>query len=380
MEYKLRAQLRLVVALTTLASVPAVLHAQTMAPVENEPASAAIETAQNQAPAPTVQAAAPVDTSSTTQATALPDAPSTIQLTPAFELAQAPVAPATESKSAQPAAEQKPVVSAPKAVAAERWLLHIEVPELAIFDKPDSAALVVGRLEQGVDVEADQKSGDWYRIKRISGDEGWVLNAATATGVSMAVRPFPADQRIAYEQAAGDPRIAESLTSEKQAERKTAEDSKADEINRLRPAGAPIEPRLPTLDPKRVAPSSPLIKGEDLPIRDRWRLVKQLGLLPYNPLDPYNPNVLKGDLPVLEKELGKDWFFNFGAVSDTLFDARRLPVPVGGNSTQNPGSNNMFGNGRATTFAETAIFSFGLIKGNTTFKPPRIRIPLRAGV
>jgi hypothetical protein len=80
--------------------------------------------------------------------------------------------------------------------------------------------------------------------------------------------------------------------------------------------------------------------------------------------------VLKGDLPVLEKELGEDWFFNMSAVSDTLFEARRLPIPSGAQSTRSPGSNETIGRGRQSTFAETAILSLALIKGNTTFKPP----------
>lgn len=374
MEYK-RALLPLAAALAAVTGVAPALHAQSLA-VEMAQVPAAVEPAKVEAPAAierekspavavqeqaadvTAQASAQGESVSASPAVAATDLSAAIKLTPAFELAQAPAAPA--------AAQPKPAAAA----APERWLLHVEVPELAIYEKPDAASLVVGRLEQGVEAEADRKSGEWYRIKRINAEEGWVLNAPTATGVSMVVQPFPADRRIAYEQAGGDPRIEESLTPEQKAARKTEEESKADAINRLRPAGVPIEPRVPLIDGRRVQPASPLFQSDELPVRDRWRLVKQLNLLPYNKLDPYNPNVLKGDLPVLEDTLGKDWFFNFGAVSDTLFEARRLPVPVGGQSTQNPGSNNMFGNGRATTFAETAIFSFGLIKGNTTFKPP----------
>lgn len=248
--------------------------------------------------------------------------------------------------------------------ADARYLLQVEVREVLIYDKPSVSGLVVGRLEQGTEVEADLRTGEWYRIKRATGQEGWVLNAAVATGPSIAVRPFPVDRRIAYEAGAIDPRTAKSLPPGQVAERSEPR------LDRQRPQGTSIEPRFPLIDPSRVEPPSPLFRSEELPIPDRWRLVKALGLLPYKILDPYNPNVLKGDLPVLEKVLGKDWFFNLSAVSDTLYEARRLPTPTGAQSTLNPGSNFTFGRGRQSTLAETGIISLALIKGDTTFRPP----------
>ncbi len=244
-----------------------------------------------------------------------------------------------------------------------RFLLQVEVPVVAIYDKPSVNALVIGRLEQGIEIEADLRTGDWYRIKRASGGEGWVLNADVSTGASMAVRPFPADRRIAGA-APADPRATQSLSSGKSAEKTE------DRLERQRPQGNSIEPRFPLIDTSRVEPPSPLYRSEEIPIRDRWRLVQALGLLPYKLIDPYNPNVLKGDLPVLEKELGKDWFFNLSAISDTLYEARRLPTPTGAQSTLNPGSNFTFGRGRQSTLAETGIISLALIKGDTTFRPP----------
>lgn len=244
-----------------------------------------------------------------------------------------------------------------------RFLLQVEVREVLIYDKPSVSALVVGRLEQGVEVEADLKTGEWFRIKRASGDEGWVLNTLVATGPAIAVRPFPVDRRLAYEAGAADPRTKQSLPPDTVVQSGSG-------LTRQRPQGNTIEPRFPLIDPSRVEPPSPLYRSEEIPIPDRWRLVKALGLLPYKLIDPYNPNVLKGDLPVLEKELGKDWFFNLAAVSDTLFEARRLPTPTGAQSTLKPGSNFTFGRGRQTTLAETGILSLALIKGNTTFRPP----------
>ena len=375
MESKVRTLSRSVIALAVLATLPAGVLAQAENPVQPQ----AIEAVSDAAPPDVAQLAAATElepSSGAVQVAAaverepsaapVPAAPADervpLQLTQTIELAQAPVAaPVQETQQSA------------KPPAADRWLLHVEIPELAIYEKPDAQSLVVGQLEQGIEIEADEKSGDWYRIKRLNGEIGWVLNAKTPTNTTaMTVRPFPADRRLAYDVATKDPRIEESLSPEQKEARQLAAQSEQDKLNRERPAGAPIEPRIPLIDPKQVPPPSPMFKSDELPIRDRWRLVKALGLLPYNILDPYNPNVIKGDLPVLEEQLGKEWFFNFGAVSDTVFEARRLPVPVGGQATQNPGSNNTFGNGRATTFVETLILGFDLQKGNTTFKPPEL--------
>ncbi len=62
---------------------------------------------------------------------------------------------------------------------------------------------------------------------------------------------------------------------------------------------------------------------------DRWRIVDTLG---YEERwwDPYNRNVLKADKPVV----GKDWFFNLGLISDTVFELREVPTAVGANLDQ----------------------------------------------
>ena len=99
-----------------------------------------------------------------------------------------------------------PVVHGLK-TACERYLVHVEGPEVLHYDKPDTTSLVIGRLEQGIEVEADQKTGNWYRIKRVSGEHGWVFNATLASGIAMVVRDFPADRRIAYEAGSRDPRV-----------------------------------------------------------------------------------------------------------------------------------------------------------------------------
>ena len=128
--------------------------------------------------------------------------------------------------------------------------------------------------------------------------------------------------------------------------------------------GAPERYVPPIIDPSQVPAPSATLPRETLPVPDRWRIMQALGMKsPW--FDPYNQNPLKGDIP-----MKGDWFVNLGVVSDTVFEARRLPTPVGSQSTQRPGSVDVFGYGKQSTLVETLIVSAALIKGNTTFKPP----------
>lgn len=137
----------------------------------------------------------------------------------------------------------------------------------------------------------------------------------------------------------------------------------------------------PVADPSQVPPPTAAARRETLPVADRWRIMQALGLRgPW--YDPYNQNVLKGDLPIAQEDwfrkrfphlaerLSPDWFLNVGLVSDTLLEARRLPTPVGAQTAERPGSVDVFGRGRQATFAQTVMASIALVKGNTTFKPP----------
>ncbi len=154
------------------------------------------------------------------------------------------------------------------------------------------------------------------------------------------------------------------------------------DIDQRRPGTTkPLEFVPPPADPSQVPAPLPATLRQVLPVPDRWRIMQALGFkFPWH--DPYNQNILKGDLPIgddpwlqgtypdLAKRLSPDWFFNLGVVSDTLVEARRLPIPVGGATSLRPGSTDLFGAGRQSTIAQTVIVSLGLIKGDTTFKPP----------
>ena len=145
-----------------------------------------------------------------------------------------------------------------------------------------------------------------------------------------------------------------------------------DRVIQQRPMGKPLEAVIPAIDPKQVPPPSPLLPRETVPIPDRWRLVDQLQLVNQRWYDPYNPNTLKGDRPIH----GDDWFFNLSVISDTVYEARRLPTGIGAQSTQRPQSDDQFGYGKQSTFNQNLIVSLSYLKGDTTFKPPEFEFRL----
>lgn len=167
------------------------------------------------------------------------------------------------------------------------------------------------------------------------------------------------------------------------AEEKFPPDPRPDqEVVPRRPGpGTPQQYFPPPVDPKQIPAPPPSARRETLPVPDRWRIMQALGFRsPW--FDPYNQNVLKGDLPIaqeawlrerfpgLAKRLEPDWFLSLGAVSDTLMEIRRLPTPVAPQTSVRPGSGDVFGHGKQSTFSQTLIVSLALIKGDTTFKPP----------
>ena len=147
------------------------------------------------------------------------------------------------------------------------------------------------------------------------------------------------------------------------------EEPKTDSVRR-RP-GVPVEKyKFPVCseeskDSKRVAPyEAPISLGP--PIPDRWRIVRAVGV-ESNLWDPYHgQNVLKGDVPAW----GKDWFYSVIAISDTIVEPRRFPIPVGVSTTARSDSLDTIGLGDTTILAQTFIIENVVYKGNTTFKPP----------
>jgi len=110
-------------------------------------------------------------------------------------------------------------------------------------------------------------------------------------------------------------------------------------------------------------------KGDFLPLPDRWRIG-----VPGNYIqnvrgkggfwDPYNQNILKGDYPIYEDE----FFFVVTAISDTLLEYRKLPIPSG-MSTARPNSVDFFGQGDQYLFVQNVVLSFELFEGDAAYKP-----------
>lgn len=128
------------------------------------------------------------------------------------------------------------------------------------------------------------------------------------------------------------------------------------------------EPPLEQAEPppeQAEPPPEPNVPHDFLPVEDRWRIMESLGRGEHW-YDPYNFNWLKADRPVF----GEHWFVNARLVSDSLFEPRRLPTPVGSQATRRRGSLDVFGEGEQYLAAETLIGSISLIEGNTVFRPP----------
>ncbi len=144
-----------------------------------------------------------------------------------------------------------------------------------------------------------------------------------------------------------------------------------DEQARRRP-GRPEQERrdLPPIDPNAIAPPARILPRETIPVPDRWRIIESVGVKD-NWLDPYNQNTLKADRPVFD-----DWFVNLAAISDTVYELRALPTPVGFQSSARAGSVDVFGQEDQNVFNQNLITSLSLIKGDTAFKPPDLEFRL----
>lgn len=146
------------------------------------------------------------------------------------------------------------------------------------------------------------------------------------------------------------------------------------------------------------APPPEAFPTDEFPVPDRWRIMQSLcpakggdqsiytlfGALRNNchsTLNPYNQNVLKGDKPIPADKKpgflkGDDWFFVANVISDTVFEPRSFPIPVGVQTTERPNSIDVFGRSGSEVYAQTFITGFALIKGSTAYKPPDVEYRL----
>jgi hypothetical protein len=128
--------------------------------------------------------------------------------------------------------------------------------------------------------------------------------------------------------------------------------------------GTSIEAQEPEQNGNGLSPPSPDAEYRAVPVPDRVRIVNALGV-PDDALNPYHQSTLKGDRPVFD-----DWYVVVGAVTDTLYEARTVPIPVNTVVANQQNGNDQFGKPRQTFFSQTLIPTFSIIKGDTTFRPP----------
>lgn len=104
---------------------------------------------------------------------------------------------------------------------------------------------------------------------------------------------------------------------------------------------------------------------DSVPMPDRWRIVDALGYED-NWFDPYHRNTLKGDKPVY----GDDWFFNLGIISDSVYEIRQIPTPVGASSSRRAGAVDVYGSSDQWLLNQNLALEFVWYKGDTVFRPP----------
>lgn len=215
------------------------------------------------------------------------------------------------------------------------------------------------------------------------------LAAQGAPGAEVAPPPAPEDAPIAGDAAPAGQPADELIPPPPPVDwQQVIEGDPVTEIieGRRRPGYRPDLPDVLTQDnvgALRPPPPQAFPGIEDqLPIPDRWRLIETLGVVKERWFDPYHQNTYKGDRAIDRSKVrwlpikGDDWFFVANAVSDTVFEPRTFPIPVGVQTTERPGSLDVFGKDRSFVFAQTFIAGAALIKGSTAFKPPDIEYRL----
>ncbi len=211
------------------------------------------------------------------------------------------------------------------------------------------------------------------------------LAAQGAPGAEVAPPPAPEDAPIAGDAAPAGQPADELIPPPPPVDwQQVIEGDPVTEIieGRRRPGYRPDLPDVLTQDnvgALRPPPPQAFPGIEDqLPVPDRWRLIETLGVVKERWFDPYHQNTYKGDRAIDRSKVkwlpikGDDWFFVANAVSDTVFEPRTFPIPVGVQTTERPGSLDVFGKDRSFVFAQTFIAGAALIKGSTAFKPPDI--------
>lgn len=224
--------------------------------------------------------------------------------------------------------------------------LQVMATKLVVHETPSPTSIAIAQIQRGSMLSVVEQRGDWFRVAVSSTMQGWIHNEPSEYG-QMSVELFPAKNPTLF--------ASDDVTE------KTHEEL----IVISRPGHVADLVTLPAIDPNQVEPPQINLPRESILVPDRWRLMQAFGF--NHPFyDPYNQNPLKGDLPVLTN-FGDNIFFNLGVISDTLIEARRLPIST------NPPVVDIFGQGQQNALVQNLIFSFELSKSDTTFRPPDLK-------
>jgi hypothetical protein len=133
---------------------------------------------------------------------------------------------------------------------------------------------------------------------------------------------------------------------------------------------------------RRLAEETPLVLAKAAieiqasPIANRWHIFPSAPWRRYEDraldavyprssvIDPFNRNIIKGDFPFF----GRRNFFVLTALSETLAELRRLPVPAN-QSSADPGQYPFFGRGGQFDVSQNFRFSLDLFRGSAGFRP-----------
>lgn len=201
---------------------------------------------------------------------------------------------------------------------------------------------------------------------------GWLLLPALLTGLAAAPQA-----------GAGEPPPATTTEQQSPAESWEQDSPPVDPgilEGRQRPGYTAPLPEAVVQDNRGAirAPPPEAFPRDQLPLPDRWRLIESLGLVRENLFDPYNQNTYKGDRPINRAKVpwlpitGDDWFFVANLISDTVYEPRSFPIPVGVQTTERPDRNDVFGDTFSQVFLQTFLAGFALLKGSTTYMPPTV--------
>lgn len=189
----------------------------------------------------------------------------------------------------------------------------------------------------------------------------------TAVGIFMllAGAPVISAQTDTSSNTSGNP-VAPSTAVPVDGAAECAEQDRSDERPRRRPNYPVLAYEVDPCNPTRLPTPRAGLLPDPAPVPDRWRIVDALGY-EENLWDPYNNNnPIKGDKPVF----GNDWFVNLSVISDSIFEPRRFPLPVGAATTAGAGDLDLVAAGDTYLLNENLIVETVLYKGDTVFRPP----------